>query len=106
MLSLLKTVAEPRREAILQLVWLEEKSAGEIAEAMPEVTFGAVSQHLKVLRDANLVGQRREGRHQFYRARREAIGLLAEYLEAQWRMRLSSLKKAAEVVERGETSHE
>ncbi|MEU6656370.1 ArsR family transcriptional regulator, partial [Streptomyces sp. NPDC046900] len=42
-----RAVAEPRRREILRLVWDAELSAGEIAERF-DVTFGAVSQHLKV----------------------------------------------------------
>ncbi len=80
------------------MVWNRERSAGEIAGRFP-VTFGAVSQHLGVLRDAGLVEQRREGRAHFYRARREALGPLAVYLEQLWRSRLGALKSLAEAEE-------
>ena len=49
-----KVIAEPRRREILRLCWRDERSAGELADAF-DITFGAVSQHLKVLRDAELV---------------------------------------------------
>ena len=51
MIDTLAVLAEPRRQQILQLVWDEERAAGDIA-ANTDVTFGAVSQHLRVLRDA------------------------------------------------------
>jgi DNA-binding transcriptional ArsR family regulator len=53
----LALVAEPRRAQILRLVWFGERSAGDIAAELP-VTFGAVSQHLRVLREARLVAVR------------------------------------------------
>lgn len=91
----LKALAAPVRREILHLVWTEERSAGEIAERF-EVTFGAVSQHLKVLRDAGLVQVRPEGRRRWYRARREALGPLARALEAEWGGHLARLKTLAE----------
>ncbi|HEX7222867.1 MAG TPA: metalloregulator ArsR/SmtB family transcription factor, partial [Candidatus Limnocylindrales bacterium] len=50
----LRVVGEPTRREILRLVWEDELSAGEIAERF-DVTFGAVSQHLGVLREAGFV---------------------------------------------------
>jgi len=53
-------IAAPRRREILRLIWDREMSAGEIAAELP-ITFGAVSQHLQVLRDADIVDVRHEG---------------------------------------------
>ena len=89
-------VAEPRRQEILRLVWRRQRSAGEIHHALSEVTFGAVSQHLRILRDAGLVDQEKRGRHRLYRARRDAFGPLAAVLEAMWAEKLSDLKRLAE----------
>lgn len=91
----LALVAEPRRREILRLVWDRERSAGEIAEQLP-VTFGAVSQHLGILREAGLVRVRRDGRRRLYRAEREALGELAPALEAMWAGRADRLARAAE----------
>jgi DNA-binding transcriptional ArsR family regulator len=91
----LSVVAEPRRREILRLVWDGERSAGEIAEQF-DVTFGAVSQHLGVLRRAGLVSVRRDGTRRFYRANRDALGSLAPWLEAQWRDQLDRLATLAE----------
>jgi DNA-binding transcriptional ArsR family regulator len=88
-------IAEPRRRDILRLVWNEERSAGEIADAMP-VTFGAVSQHLGILRDAGFVTVRRAGNHRYYRADRRALGPLAGALEAMWTDSLDRLAAAVE----------
>ncbi|MGP3948581.1 ArsR/SmtB family transcription factor [Streptomyces sp. 7N604] len=98
-----QVVAEPRRREILRLVWEAELSAGEIAERF-DVTFGAVSQHLKVLRDAGLVTLRQEGRKRFYRADRDGMGPLADYLQAMWTSKLDVLADLAEHAETAETA--
>jgi DNA-binding transcriptional ArsR family regulator len=79
-----EAVASPRRRQILSLVWGAERSAGEIAEAMPDVTFGAVSQHLKLLMEAGLVTRRQEGRSRRYRARPKALGPVRDWLNTMW----------------------
>jgi len=93
----LKIVAEPRRQQILALIWDGERKAGDIAASV-EVGFSAVSQHLKVLRDSQLVHVREAGRERLYRANKEAMGPLAVYLEEIWRSRLVKLKAMAEQV--------
>lgn len=97
--ALLDTVAAPRRQAILRLVWDRERSAGQIRSELPDVTFGAVSQHLRRLEVAGAVSVRRDGRRRFYRARREALGTLADWLESQWDDALWRLKIQAEMEE-------
>ena len=92
----LQVVIEPRRREILRLVWDRELSAGDIAGAF-DVTFGAVSQHLGVLRRAGFVSVRSEGNRRFYQADRERLGPLARALEAMWSATLDQL---AETVER------
>lgn len=94
-------IAEPRRRDILRLCWDAERSAGEIAETF-DVTFGAVSQHLKVLRDAGIVTVRRDGTRRYYRARREALGPLAAYLESMWREQVDRLAALAQEAENTE----
>ena len=97
--DLLSVVASPRRREILRLVWTEERTAGAIHSAMPDVTFGAISLQLKTLLDAGLVEARAESRNRLYRARREALGPLAEMLEQTWNDALSRLKLQAELDE-------
>ncbi len=99
MISALDAIAQPRRQQILRLVWDAELPAGEIAAEF-DLTFGAISQHLRVLHEAGLVARRREGRQIYYKARREQLGPLAEYLESMWNDRLAALKRAAEKRER------
>ena len=95
----LKAIAEPRRREILRLVWDSELSSGEIASRF-EVTGPAISQHLRVLRDAGLVTDRREGTRRIYRARPEGLEEVREFLDAMWGERLSALKREAEADER------
>lgn len=94
-----RVATAPRRLEILELVWDEERSAGDIAAALP-VSFAAVSQHLGKLLDAGLVEVRRDGRHRYYRACKRDMGTLAVVLESLWRDRMAALKEMAEDDER------
>lgn len=96
----LKAIAEPRRREILRLVWDAERSAGEIASHF-EITRPAISQHLRVLKEADLVFERRQGTKRFYRARPEGLEELRQFLEGFWDHNLAALKQAAEHEERG-----
>jgi DNA-binding transcriptional ArsR family regulator len=93
----LEALAAPRRREILRLVWRDERPAGEIHRALGDVTFGAVSQHLRVLSESGLVSARREGRRRLYRARKDALGPLRPWLEATWDDALYRLKLRAEL---------
>ena len=97
--ALLAAVASPRRREILRLVWSEERSAGDIHRAMPDVTFGAVSLQLKSLLEAGLVEARSDRRNRLYRARREELGPIGEMLERMWDDALWKLKLEAELEE-------
>ena len=96
----IEALASPRRREILRLVWSGERAAGEIHAALPDVTFGAVSQHLRVLREAGLVAMRAEGRRRWYRALPERLGPVGGFLESLWQDSLYRLKLAAELEER------
>ena len=91
----LHAIAEPRRRDILKLIQERELSSGEIA-ARFDVTGPAISQHLKVLLQAGLVTQRREGTRRLYRARLEGLAELRSYLDEFWGVSLLQLKRAAE----------
>jgi DNA-binding transcriptional ArsR family regulator len=91
----LKAIAEPRRRAILRLVWSSERSAGEIASHF-DVSRPAISQHLRVLRSAGLVTERRDGARRLYRADGDAFARLRAELEAFWNERLAALKHEVE----------
>jgi DNA-binding transcriptional ArsR family regulator len=104
---ILNALASPRRQEILRLVWRDEQTAGSIHRAMPDITFGAVSLQLKGLLEAGLVEARAENRNRFYRAKREALGPMAEMLERMWDDALWRLKLAAELEQsrRGPKQH-
>jgi DNA-binding transcriptional ArsR family regulator len=93
--SALRAIAEPRRRAILRLVWDAERSAGEIASHF-EVTRPAISQHLTVLKEAGLVSERRNGTKRLYRARPQGLADLRAFLDEFWSDRLEVLKREAE----------
>jgi len=95
--AILAAVASPRRREILRLIWDREMAAGDIAAAMPDVTFGAVSLQLRALQNAGLVVCRPDQQNRFYRARPEALGPLGASLERAWSGALWRLKLAAEL---------
>jgi DNA-binding transcriptional ArsR family regulator len=77
----------------------EELSAGEIASHF-EVTRSAVSQHLRVLKDAGLVAERRHGTRRIYRIRPEGLAELREFIDGLWEIKLATFKRVAEAEER------
>ena len=91
----LQVVAEPRRREILRLIWADELSASDIA-ARFDVTFGAVSQHLSILRDAKLVTVRKDGNHRLYQADQGALAPYKEILESMWGEAMKLLSDAIE----------
>jgi DNA-binding transcriptional ArsR family regulator len=88
-------LGEPRRREILRLVSSNELSVGDIARRF-DVTRPAISQHLRVLKEAGLVTERRDGTKHLYRARPETIAQLWASLEVFWSESLRTLKAAAE----------
>ena len=96
----LQAVADPTRRRILKLAAEEPLTAGEIAGRF-KMTRPAVSQHLKVLRDAGLVRVRAEGTKRLYTTRRSALLGLFEELDDYWSLGLMRLKLAAEKKARG-----
>ena len=91
----LRALADPGRRRILTLVRSEERTAGEIAAELP-VTWPAVSQHLRVLKGAGLITERREGTRRYYRARPEGLADVRAFLEEFWDEKLQSLKQEGE----------
>ena len=95
----LAAVASPRRREILRLLWDQEMTAGAIRDAMPDVTFGAVSLQLKVLLEAGLVECEADRQFRVYRVNREALAPVAPLLEQMWNDALWRLKVRAELAE-------
>jgi DNA-binding transcriptional ArsR family regulator len=95
----LRALADRHRREILRLVRRDELPAGEIA-AHFAVTRPAISQHLRVLKEAGLVTERREGTRRLYRARAETVEDLRRFLDEFWSERLERLRDVAEMNQR------
>lgn len=102
---MLDAVSEPRRREILRLVRDGEMPAGAIAAHFADVSRPAVSQHLRVLRDAGLLAERRDGTRRLYRARPEGLRELRAFLEEFWDDRLDALRAEAEREQRRSDDH-
>ena len=96
--DVMQALAQPTRREILQLVLSEELSAGEIATHF-KVSRPAISQHIKVLKDTNLVVERRDGTRRMYRAHPEGMADLRKFLDLFWNYRLKLLKDEVEAAE-------
>ena len=91
----LRALADATRRQILALTWAEERTASDIA-AHFAMSRPAISQHLKVLHETDLIALRRVGTRRYYRANPEALARLRAELGAFWEDGLSRLKQAAE----------
>lgn len=88
-------IADPIRRRVLELVRDRELPAGALA-AQFDVSRPAVSKHLRVLREAGLVRERRQGKLRLYRADPAPLAELREWLDNYWEQRLDALKEVAE----------
>jgi DNA-binding transcriptional ArsR family regulator len=91
----LKAIADPRRQEILRLVWNQERAAGDIATHF-DVSRPAISKHLRVLKEAGLVHERRNGTQRLYSVRTESLLDLRRFLDSFWDEGLLAIKQAAE----------
>ena len=91
----LKALAEPRRREILALVRDRELPAGEIASHF-DVTRSAISQHLTVLKLADLISERRDGTRRLYRVEASSLNELRTFVDELWGVGLQRLKVEAE----------
>src|SRR3954466_2347294 len=101
MQDVLEAIAEPRRREILRLVHGEELPAGAIAAHFAEGTRPRISQHLRVLRQAGVLDERRDGARRLYSVRPEALGDLREFVSSFWDDRLQVLRREAKTEQRG-----
>ena len=98
----LRALADPTRRAILRLVHDDELAAGEIARHFPVMSRPAVSQHLRVLKDAGLVHEAKAGTRRIYSADAKALGELRVAIDEMWRTALGEF--AATLNEKEEQS--
>jgi DNA-binding transcriptional ArsR family regulator len=88
-------LADPTRRTVFERLRGGPRPVVEIARGLP-VSRPAVSQHLRVLKDAGLVRERREGTRNFYSVDGDALVELREYFENFWEEALAAFKEAAE----------
>ena len=98
--TVLKAIAEPRRQEILRLLWQRERAAGEVA-AHFDISRPAISKHLRILKEAGLLEERRAGTQRLYRARPERLADARRFLESFWDEGLAAIKRSAEGDARG-----
>lgn len=99
----LAALGDPTRRAIFEHLAEHPSPVGALAERLP-VSRPAVSQHLKVLKDAGLVTDDRDGTRRIYRLDPNGIADLRDYLERFWNTALASFK--ARIENSGGPSHE
>jgi len=90
-----RAISHPARRTILVLLKDGEKPASELAEPFG-VSFSAISQHLKILREADLVSERRDGRQRIYHLHSEPLEEVWSWIEefqSIWSVRLDALEK-------------
>jgi DNA-binding transcriptional ArsR family regulator len=91
----LGALGDPTRRAIFEQLLDHPSAVGELAHLLP-VSRPAVSQHLKVLKEAGLVTDRQDGNRRIYRLDPDGIGELRDYLDRFWSSALSSFKSRVE----------
>jgi DNA-binding transcriptional ArsR family regulator len=96
----IEALGDPTRRAIFERLAERPSAVGELARELP-VSRPAVSQHLRVLKDAGLVTDRPAGTRRIYRLDPEGVAALRDYLDGFWNRSLAAFKRAAE---EGETS--
>jgi DNA-binding transcriptional ArsR family regulator len=93
-----QVLADPTRRAVLDLLRQGTQPAGQIARAFP-VSRPAISKHLRLLRRAHLVQERREGRHRLYQLNPEPLKAVDSWLQQYrvfWQTSLANLKSFVE----------
>lgn len=93
----LDALGDPTRRTIFERLEGGARTVGELADGMP-ISRPAVSQHLRVLKDAGLVTDRAEGTRRYYEASPEGVRALREYLDRFWDRALLAFKEEAERV--------
>ena len=91
-------IAEPRRRHILEFIADEERSVGDIADAI-ELDQPSATKHLQVLRQVGLVTMRRDGRRTLYRTNAETLRTIHDWcglFARHWRSQLRRIKAHAE----------
>jgi DNA-binding transcriptional ArsR family regulator len=100
--AVMRTLADPTRRAVFErVVGSDEITVGELTRGSG-VTQGAISQHLKSLRQAGLVTERPEGRNVYYRAQPEGLAPLVDWMSHYalfWRDSFANLRTLLEDID-------
>jgi DNA-binding transcriptional ArsR family regulator len=88
-------LGDPTRRAIFERLAAGPRAVGELASELP-VSRPAVSQHLKVLKDAGLVVDTAAGTRRLYRLDPDGVGAVRAYFDAFWNQALAAFKAAVE----------
>src|SRR5229473_2039699 len=101
--AVMRTLADPTRRAVFErVVRSDEISVVELTRGSG-VTQGAISQHLKSLKEAGLVAERPEGRNVYYRAQPKGLAPLVDWISHYgvfWRERFVNLRKLLKEIDR------
>lgn len=92
---MLTALADPTRRQVFELLRRGPRPVGELAGELP-VSRPAVSQHLKVLKDAGLVREQRDGTRRLYAPNGDGLAALRDYVDGLWDEALAAFKTAAE----------
>jgi DNA-binding transcriptional ArsR family regulator len=88
-------LADPTRRAVFELVAAQPRSVAELTRALP-VSQSAVSQHLKVLREAQLVRSDQQGTRNIYRLDPKGLERMRKWLDGMWSETLASFARELE----------
>jgi DNA-binding transcriptional ArsR family regulator len=91
----LEALGDPTRLAIFQSLAKQPLAVNQLAELLP-VSRPAVSQHLRVLKEARLVSGRKAGTRRIYEVNPEGVALLREHFDKLWEQALTAFQSAAE----------
>ena len=94
-MAALGALGDPTRRAIFELLTTRPAAVGELADQLP-VSRPAVSQHLKVLKEAGLVVDSAVGTRRLYRVNPDGVAAIRAYLDQLWGTALDAFKKAVE----------
>ena len=90
-----RALADPTRRAVLEYLAGRPHGVNELVDHF-DVTRPAISKHLRILREARVVRERREGRNRIYELNPEGLSALREYFDKFWTDALEAFKRAAE----------
>jgi DNA-binding transcriptional ArsR family regulator len=98
----LTALSDPTRRSILEHLANHPSAVGELAEMLP-VSRPAVSQHLKLLKEAGLVFEERDGARRVYQLNPDGVGELRDYLDRFWGHALAAFKVRVEQKKESQT---